>query len=95
MSNELKVVITLKDGRGFIGIKSPDCDPILSVFEGDLPAALEMVPGLVQQAQEKWAESPQYPKGEVPAPPAPKTPPRQTVATKAAAPKSSVKPQLF
>ncbi len=94
MANELKIVITLKEGRGTIGVKSPDCDPVLVNFEGELDEALKGVPELVKKAEEQWAQSPQYPKGEVPAPPAPKTVERQPVRA-ASAPKSSEKPLMF
>lgn len=87
--NEFKVVISLKDSRGFIGIQAPECDPILTMFEGDLGTALEQVPALLQQAQDKWAENARYPKADVPKPPVPErqaTPSRATAKTKTAQP---------
>ena len=48
MSAEIKVVISLKDGRGFVGIQSPNCDPVFTTLEGDLEAALERVTELVK-----------------------------------------------
>lgn len=75
MSSEIKVVISLKVGGGSIGLQSPDCDPILTIFEGDLGTALERVPELVQQAQDKWAENARYPKADLPKPSTPE--PRQ------------------
>lgn len=68
MSQEMKIVITLRENRGAIGIQSPDCDPLFSTFEGSLEQALEMVPGLVAEAQQKWDENPRYPKCEHPLP---------------------------
>ena len=55
MTAEIKVVISVKDSRGSIGLQSPDCDPIFTTLEGDLEAALARVPELVQQAQDRWA----------------------------------------
>ncbi|GAI26461.1 unnamed protein product, partial [marine sediment metagenome] len=71
-SDELKVVINLKGERGLIGVQSPDCDPKIHTFEGDLTHALESVPGLVEAAKQSWAENPKYPKCETDlTPPAP------------------------
>ena len=78
MTAEIKVVISVKDSRGSIGLQSPDCDPIFTTLEGDLETALARVPELVQQAQERWAESARYPKADVPKPPPPPEP-SQTV----------------
>ncbi len=78
MSPEIKVVISLKDSRGAIGIQAPGCDPILTIFEGDLKAALKKVPALVQQAQGKWAENARYPKADLPKPPPPESRQAQT-----------------
>jgi len=76
MTAEIKVVISLKDSRGSIGIQSPNCDPVFTTLEGDLEAALERVTDLVQQAREKWAENARYPKADVPQPPPPPQPSR-------------------
>jgi hypothetical protein len=62
MNEELKVVILLKGNRGSIGVQSPECDPMFSTFEGSLGQALERVPELVAEAQQKWDESPRYAK---------------------------------
>lgn len=92
--NEIKVVIFLKDGKGYMGIQAPECDPMLTPLEGDLAAALERVPELVQQAQDKWAESARYPKANVPAPP---TPPRQATPSRSqrSAQAESPQPKMF
>lgn len=59
---EMKVVITLKGNKGSIGIQSPDCDPVISIHEGDLQSLLEMVPTVVEEANRKWDSNPRYPK---------------------------------
>ena len=68
MSDELKIVIGLKGTRGSVGIQAPDCDPIVTMTDGDLDAILERVPELVAEARQKWAEAPRYPKSTAPLP---------------------------
>lgn len=63
---DLKVVIILKEGRILIGVQSPDCDPVMSSFEGDLSTALQQVPALVDQANQQWDANPRYPKADLP-----------------------------
>ena len=74
MSEEVKIVISLKGQTASIGIQKPECDPIFSRVEGDLPAVLESVPGLVEEAQRSWDSNPRNPKCETeltpPSPPA-------------------------
>lgn len=89
MSEEVKVVIALKDGRTSIGVRAPDCDPIFDIQEGGLEAALERIPGLVEEARQRWAESPLYPKCESPLP-SQATPPRVTVPQRTASPQQSM-----
>ena len=67
-SNELKVVIILKDSRIMLGVQSPDCDPVYTTLEGDLAAALKRVPKLVEEAKQKWSASPLNPNANLPAP---------------------------
>jgi len=66
--DEVKVVISIKGERGFIGVQAPNCDPILAAWAGDLASALERIPALVEEAQQQWADSPRYPKCPVPPP---------------------------
>jgi len=68
MSDEIKIVITHQANRGLIGVRSPDCDPILRTFEGELAAGLGIVPGIVEEARQIWAENPQFPRCETPLP---------------------------
>jgi hypothetical protein len=74
VSAQLKIVILHREGKASVGVQSPGCDPQLSVADGTLEQVLERVPGLVKQAREKWAQSPQNPKTQmVTAPPGPST----------------------
>ena len=76
MSDELKIVVTIRGNRAFVGIQAPECDPVLYLVEGDLPAIMGGIPGLVEQAREKWASNPRYPKCETKL-----EPPPQVIAT--------------
>jgi hypothetical protein len=71
MPSEIKVVILLKDGRGSVGIQSPECDPVFSTVEGDLVTIAAELPALVQLAEVKWSTSPKNPKSTIEPPSAP------------------------
>jgi len=73
---ELKVIVTLKGDRGSIGISAPQCDPVFTIFEGGLQTALERLPGLVEEARSRWAQSPRYPKCQAPLPSQVQPPPQ-------------------
>jgi len=88
MNEEIKVVISLKGNQGFVGVQSPNCDPVFELMDGELQVFLDRAPGLVQEAKEKWAENPLNPKCESPLPSQAKPPsppagstPRQTQST--------------
>jgi len=68
-SNELKIVIILKDDKIMLGVQSPDCDPVYTTLKGTLAAALKRVPKLVNEAKQKWSASPRNPNANLPAPP--------------------------
>jgi len=93
MSDEIKIVITHQDNRGLIGVRSPDCDPILRTFEGDLGSGLERVPGIVEEARQLWAENPQFPKCETPLPS--QAVPAKTAGTATAPKKTSRQESMF
>lgn len=75
-SNELKVVINMKDDRIMIGAQSPDCDPVYETLTGTLAAALKRIPKLVEGAKEKWATNPRNPEANLPKPKPAATPAR-------------------
>lgn len=86
MSDDMKIVIILKENRGSIGVQAPGCDPVLQTFEGDLTVALQRVSGVVEVARRRWDSNPLYPKCETPLPsqaPVPTTRTRQEAATAA------------
>lgn len=80
-SNELKIVITLKDDRAIVGLQSPDCDPIFTTVEGGLPAIKKQLDKLISEAKVKWATAPQNPKAKLPEPPPPPPAPRRQATT--------------
>jgi len=88
-SNELKVVIILKDDRIMLGVQSPECDPVYTTLKGTLAAALKRVPKLVTEAKQKWSTSPRNPNANLPTP-AP-TPARTPAAPK----KTTSQPSFF
>jgi len=68
MSDELKVVISLKGDRASVGVQAPECDPVFFAVEGTLETALEAVPGFVEEAKTHWEASKLNPKCETPLP---------------------------
>jgi len=97
VSAQIKIVILLREGKASVGVQSPGCDPQISIVEGGIEQALERVPSLVKQAQEKWAQSPQNPQTDIviapPSPPPSRTPSPASSATKTAQPKDQ--PSFF
>jgi len=88
-----KIVITHDEKGAFIGIQRPECDPIFSRVEGDLPAVLKRVPKLVQDAITTWAASPRYRKCETDL--KPPTPPTPQVSTQRTRQTVTEQPQLI
>ncbi len=65
----LKLVLTLKPGDGprtvhvVMAIGAEGCDPLLrSEKVEDLQAALDLVPGLLAEAEARWQSQPRYPR---------------------------------
>jgi len=92
-SNEMKVVIVMKDANIMLGVQSPDCDPVYDTMKGTLAAALKKVPALVAEAKQQWEANPRYPKADLPEPPPSSTPARTSAASSPAKPKSQ--PSFF
>ena len=81
-SNELKVVIIIKEDKIMIGAQSPECDPVYETLTGTLAAALKRIPKLVSGAKEKWATNPKNPEANLPKPKPVSTPARTSAAPK-------------
>ncbi len=80
LSNELKVIIIIKEDRIMIGAQSPECDPVYETLTGSLAGALKRIPKLVSGAKEKWLTTPRNPKANLPKP-APVSTPARTPTT--------------
>jgi hypothetical protein len=94
MSEELKIVIVLKESRASVGIQGSECDPVLSLVNGTLPEILAAVPALVDQAHAQWTSGKRYPKCETKLEPA--TVRTSTASRTAPQPAQSAnKPRLF
>ena len=70
-SEDLKVVVSIKDGRATIGVQQPSSDPHIESFDDpDVSGLTQQVSAVVERARAKWAEEPKHPAHERPAPPA-------------------------
>ncbi len=70
-ADELKLVVSIRAGRSTIGVQRPASDPHLESDGAlDLATLLERIPGVLERAQARWRDAPQYPGYVRPAPPA-------------------------
>ena len=70
-SDDLKVVVSIKDGRATIGVQQPSSDPHIETFDDlDVSGLTQEVSAVVERARAKWEEAPKHPAHERPAPPA-------------------------
>ena len=68
---ELKVVVSLKEGRATIGVQRPTADPYIESFDDpDLSRLTQEVLPVVERAAAKWEDAPRFPAHERPTPPA-------------------------
>ena len=66
---ELKVVVSLKEGRTTIGVQRPSSDPHIESFDDpDLSELVREVPAVAERARAKWEDAPKYPAHTRPAP---------------------------
>ena len=83
-SEELKVVLSIKGGRGTIGVQCPSADPHIESFDNpDLFGLADEFPAVVARA--RWEEDPRYPVYVKPAPPARRQRRRQQESAEASA----------
>ena len=68
MSDELKIVVSLRQSGAVVGVQVPDCDPVFCNLEGNLQDVLNAVPQFVEEARTRWETSKLYPKCESPLP---------------------------
>jgi hypothetical protein len=84
---ELKVNIIIKGDHIFLGVQAADCDPKMTTLQGNLQAALERIPSLIEEANRQWDASPHNPKSAIPEPV-----PTSPVRTTTTAPSTTTKP---
>ena len=66
--DDLKVVVSIKDGRATIGVQRPSSDPHIEPVDGlDLSGLTQEVLAVVERARAKWEDEPKYPAHERPA----------------------------
>ena len=70
-SEDLKVVVSIKDGRATIGVQQPSSDPHIETFDdSDLSGLTQEVLPVIERARAKWEDEPKYPAHARPSPPA-------------------------
>ena len=85
-SEDLKVVVSIKDGRATIGVQQPSSDPHIESFDdADLSGLTQEVTAVIERARAKWEDEPKHPAHERPAPPAKRQPRRSQAAAQAEA----------
>ena len=68
---DLKVVVSIKDGRATIGVQGASSDPHIESFDDpDLSGLTQEALAVVERARARWGDEPKYPAHVRPAPPA-------------------------
>ena len=68
-SEDLKVVVSIKDGRATIGVQRPSADPHIETFDDpDLSGLTQETLAVVERARAKWEDEPKHPAHVRPAP---------------------------
>ena len=74
-SADLKVVVSIKDGRATIGVQGASSDPHIESFDdADLAGLTQEVLPVIERARARWEDEPKYPAHARPAPPARRRP---------------------
>ena len=61
-SEDLKVVLSIKDGRATVGVQQPSSDPhVESVAYREISGIVQEDPAVVERASARWDEAPKYP----------------------------------
>ena len=68
---DLKLVVSIRDGRATIGVQRPSSDPhVETADDSNLLTLVGEIPAVIERAKARWEESPKHPTYERPAPPA-------------------------
>ena len=85
-TEDLKVVMSIKDGRATSGVHRPSADPYIEpVDDPDLSRLTQEVLAVVERARARWDEAPKYPAYARPAPSTRRRPPRDQGSAQASA----------
>ena len=85
-SEDLKVVVSIKDGRATIGVQRASSDPHIETFDDpDLSGLTQETLAVVERARAKWEDEPKHPAHVRPAPPARRRNRREQAPAQAAA----------
>jgi len=98
MSDEMKVVVSLKGDKASVGVQAPECDPVFFALEGTLETTLEAVPGFVEEAKTRWENSKLNPKCETPLPSQTQpavTPSRSSATSRSQKQATKAQPSMF
>ena len=61
-ADDLKAVLSIREGRATIGVQRPSSDPHIELFDDpDLSGLTQEVSAVIERARTKWEEAPQYP----------------------------------
>ena len=67
--DDLKVVVSIREGRASIGVQQPSSDPYIESFDDrDVPELAQEVPAVLERARARWEDSPKHPAYERPTP---------------------------
>ena len=70
-AEELKIIVSIKEGRAIVGVQQPSSDPHIETFEdADLTGLTQEVAAVTERAKARWEEAPKHPAYERPSPPA-------------------------
>ena len=84
--DELKVVVSIRDGRATIGVQQPSSDPHIELVDDpDLSGLAVEVPAVVERARARWEDAPKHPAHTRPAPSNRRRPRREQGAAQASA----------
>ena len=85
-SEDLKVVVSIKDGRATIGVQRPYADPHIESFDDpDLSGLAQETLAVVERARARWENEPKHPAHVRPASPARRRNRREQAPAQAAA----------
>ncbi len=68
-TEDLKVVVSIKEGRATIGVKQPSSDPHIEPVDApDLSGLVGEIPAVLERARARWEDALRYPAHARPAP---------------------------